>query len=347
MARILFPVSDRAVKTEEVTDWANREANPLLRQLSAAVLDIDAQLETPSADLEAEIAALDARVDGHDTDIAALDTRVTDLESESGADLDTTGSIFSLTGPLAGANAIVAYDFTKLPYNGSYLTAANVGGSSTFDLANVGIPVFPGATPFHAPSAISKDIGNLKTTAQNNHVQIATRPAALALQAAMTVEWLGNIPRVPSTSFGLVEVGIAPGGAPPATNVQWSLYFNSGTRTWSWYQEDGAGPTGRNKDFIILEDTEIKSGPILLTATRASDGKTVTVYINGRQAAASFTLGAAPTGGTSAPFTIGRCPGAAGSCWVENYAVRIFDYEFTADQAMESYSRTFYGVAAP
>lgn len=264
----------------------------------------------------------------------------------------TEGSIFSMVGPGGAANPIVAYDFTR--FDGTLtlaqnLLAANQSGNSSFDLEAVLTPEYKptaertGSVAAFQPFAVNTGGAALFTVAANGFAQTISHPAALQLQSAMTMEWLGYLPVGPGAgSVSFIRYGDS-GSA--VQNVQYQMFWDDPSNNWLYYHESGVS-FGSTVNLLTTSNADmIQTSPFMVTITRAATTGTLTLYVNGRHAVTSTSTAGVlfPTGGGSGKLAIGPSFGGGHSA---NMGVRIFDVELTAAQAQASYRRTFFGVSA-
>ena len=127
----------------------------------------------------------------------------------------------------------------------------------------------------------------------------------LQILGAMTINSLiyPNETRMPATPL---YPGFGATGETEAANFPWSFRQDSTGRT-EVFWEQGAGGNVET----ITEFSPIVGQWNLVTLTRASDGRTCLLYLNGKLMV-SFTQSAAPTGGTSSEFICDKYMGWLG-----------------------------------
>jgi hypothetical protein len=333
------PIREPSLKVGQGRDELARKLVELIRAVNA--------LE--AGGLTADLTAIQAEVDQLQLDVAALE--------DAAGDAVTAGSIFSMTGPAGASAPIVVYDFTQFDdalTAAQNLTAANQSGVAALDLTAAGSAVHQrqtwtgstGQAPFAlTPIAASVEGGGLTSGSGTDYAETSGSPAALRLQAALTVEWLGYVGEVPGAGVDMQFFNYtAGGGETQAENSQYCVFFNGTTGSLTYFHESGAGVDGTVGFFLTTAaDFAVPLGvPLHLCLTRSAAGL-VNLYINGRMAGPAGTAAssALPDGGTSANLRIGQ-----GGGQLVTSAVRIFDVALTPAQARASYHRTMYGVAA-
>jgi hypothetical protein len=329
------PIREPSLKVGQGRDELARKLVELIRAVNA--------LE--AGGLTADLTAIQAEVDQLQLDVAALE--------DAAGDAVTAGSIFSMTGPAGASAPIVVYDFTQFDdalTAAQNLTAANQSGVAA--LAGSAVhqrQTWTGSTgqaPFAlTPIAASVEGGGLTSGSGTDYAETSGSPAALRLQAALTVEWLGYVGEVPGAGVDMQFFNYtAGGGETQAENSQYCVFFNGTTGSLTYFHESGAGVDGTVGFFLTTAaDFAVPLGvPLHLCLTRSAAGL-VNLYINGRMAGPAGTAAssALPDGGTSANLRIGQ-----GGGQLVTSAVRIFDVALTPAQARASYHRTMYGVAA-
>ena len=118
-----------------------------------------------------------------------------------------------------------------------------------------------------------------------------------------------------------------------ANNAAWALYITN-TAKIGYYHENGAGVGNLHESPANMID----NNPQFVAITRAADGVSVKIYVNG-VFVDSYTAPSAPTGGTTSTLNIGGWANDANNAHGSIWDVQVFAAEFTAEQIRNEYLR--------
>lgn len=178
------------------------------------------------------------------------------------------------------------------------------------------VPVAPGLQGFYFDGATRLSKSN---------------ETALEITGACSMHALLNAESAPSINAYIAAFGSA--GAGDANNFLWFMSLKGANR-YMRYLHESSGPTLQEDGNEFSKWTLPYGTPTLWSWTRDSAGTTIKQYVNGRFTA-TYTAGAAPSGGTTSTVVIGDHHSGSFNYKGGLAELQVLNTELTAAQVLE------------